>query len=330
VLCLAAARPASAADNGVLVLANGDRVTGDVRRLEHGQLEVKTGPMSTVYIKWTHVTQLTTTATFEVETAAGDRYVGTLVTAPAGRIAVAAAIGRVELDLLTVVRLRSIHERFWRRLDGALNVGASYTKSSGIGQATIDGDVHYRRPAFELLSSLSSSLSISSDDSLTTRSSLQFGYTRLLKRRWVVPALVQFEHNEDLGLELRSTYGGSVGRFLLQSNRAEAILAGGLVATHEDPVEGETTDNLEAILFVEHSFFTYDTPKTNLDFRFVTYPSLSDVGRVRLDLHALVTREIVRDFTIGVSMYDTFDSRPPTAGASKNDIGGSLTVGWTF
>jgi hypothetical protein len=81
---------------------------------------------------------------------------------------------------------------------------------------------------------------------------------------------------------------------------------------------------------LRYSFFTYDTPKTYIDLTHVTYPSLSDPGRIRLALDSSVKREIIRDFTVGVSLYDTFDNRPPTEGASKNDVGVSISIGWIF
>ena len=40
--------------------------------------------------------------------------------------------------------------------------------------------------------------------------------------------------------------------------------------------------------------------------------------------------EIVRDFSVGFTIYDSYDNRPPSADASKNDVGLSLTIGWTF
>ncbi len=43
-----------------------------------------------------------------------------------------------------------------------------------------------------------------------------------------------------------------------------------------------------------------------------------------------VSREIVKDFTVGTTIYYSYDSKPPTADAKKHDVGATLTVGWTF
>lgn len=324
----------SAADTDLIVLANGNRLNGEVKGLEHGQLELSTTAMSTIYIEWNHVAEVTTLATFEVETDIGERYLGRVTSGGPGRLVVegGGANGNVELDLSSVVRLRPIHARFWERLDGSLAIGSSYTHSSGVGQGTINADVRFRRPGFELESSLDTALTVQTEgeDETSSRASLTFGYARLLRNRWLIPGIAHFENNSDLGLDLRATFGGGLGRFLIQSNRAEMIAEAGLVASKEQPLEGEATKSIEAMLMLAHSFYTYDTPKTIFTLRLLAYPSLSDFGRVRMNLDTTAKREIVSDFTIGVSLYDTYDSRPPTEGASKNDYGVSLSIGWSF
>ena len=60
------------------------------------------------------------------------------------------------------------------------------------------------------------------------------------------------------------------------------------------------------------------------------FPSLSDLGRWRLTLDTRVKRELIKDFNVGFSVYEAYDSRPPDTTASKNDIGVSVTVGWSF
>jgi hypothetical protein len=59
-------------------------------------------------------------------------------------------------------------------------------------------------------------------------------------------------------------------------------------------------------------------------------PSLNVGGRVRAELDTSLSREIVSDFTVGFTVYNSYDSKPPTEGAKKNDIGVTLNVGWVF
>ena len=46
------AMPAVAAKTDVIVLINGDHITGEVKDLSYGQLKFKTDHMGTIYIEW--------------------------------------------------------------------------------------------------------------------------------------------------------------------------------------------------------------------------------------------------------------------------------------
>ena len=51
---------------------------------------------------------------------------------------------------------------------------------------------------------------------------------------------------------------------------------------------------------------------------------------MRLQADVKATREIVSDFYVAISVFDSFDSRPPTAGAAKNDWGPVISIGYKF
>jgi hypothetical protein len=107
-------------------------------------------------------------------------------------------------------------------------------------------------------------------------------------------------------------------------------MGAGLAATRESPLEGETSSSLEGLFTTQWQVYTYEFPKTNLQFSFMLYPSFTEWGRVRGDVNLSLKRELWHDFTVGLTVYDSFDNRPVTEGAAKNDWGATLSVGWTF
>ena len=48
------------------------------------------------------------------------------------------------------------------------------------------------------------------------------------------------------------------------------------------------------------------------------------------DRHRGIRREIIKDFTVSLNVYDTFDSEPPNPEFDRNDVGVVLSVGWTY
>jgi hypothetical protein len=327
---LAAAQPASAADTDLVLLRNGDRLSGEIKQLQYGRLELSTLSIGTIYVEWDKVVALVSPNYFEVETADGSRHYGNLQQGAAGTINVALG-GSVEpLDVASVVRIRRIKSSFWERLDGSISLGASYTKSSDIGQGSLAVNLRTKRPAYEFSTDFSTTVTVQPDQPDQSRTMFSASYLRLSRNRWFVPATGRLERNTDLGLDLRSSTGGGIGRRFVQTNRSMFSGAAALMLNRENPVSGETTTNVEALIAASYEFFTYDTPKTTIDTIFSLYPSLTVSGRYRTEFSLTLNREIVKDFTVGVTGYDSYDNKPPAGSSSTHDFGISLTVGWTF
>ena len=93
---------------------------------------------------------------------------------------------------------------------------------------------------------------------------------------------------------------------------------------------GESTYQAAAVLGVQYSMFTYDFPKITVNSTLQVLPYLTDAGRIRVEFNAQAKREIVRDFYLSLSIFDSYDSRDPSTQQSKNDWGPVLSIGWTF
>jgi hypothetical protein len=322
--------PALAQKTDVVKLVNGDTLTCEIKLLDRGRLQVSTDHLGTVNIEWDKVSEVSAKRVFRVETASGLRLLGQLATTTAGHVDIVEASGPVAVPAVDVVFIVPIEQGFWRRLDGGLNLGLSYTQSSGIAQLNFNANATHRRPNAQLNASASSFFTVEDDGDDTSRHAVDLGAVRYWRQRslWLLQG--GFMRNEELGYKARTTVSGGMGHFLVHSNRAIFVLGGGLSTSREVPLEGDSTQELEALLALRQSFFTYDTPKTNISTSLFAYPSLTQWGRLRLELDGQISREIVKDFTIGFTIYNSYDSDPPTAGSRQNDVGLSLTIGWTF
>jgi hypothetical protein len=140
----------------------------------------------------------------------------------------------------------------------------------------------------------------------------------------------QLEQNRELGFDLRSSAAAGGGRYLVQS-RQDRLLAGlGLSVNREKPVEGETTTNVEATAVLAYDRFSYDFPKVDVSVVVAGFASLNNGGRYRLDADVQLKRELVKDFYATLRGYESYDSRPATEGAAKNDYGITFALGWSF
>src|SRR5262245_24036000 len=127
-----AARAAPKTD--ILEFSNGDRLTGEVKGLDHGKLQFNTDATGTIAIEWDKIASLETKQLLQVETTLGLRYLGQ-ARAPdtAGSLRIADRDGTASrsVGLADIVRIDVIDQGDWfNRLDGYLTAGYNYTKAS--------------------------------------------------------------------------------------------------------------------------------------------------------------------------------------------------------
>jgi hypothetical protein len=329
-----AAAPAVPGRTDAVVLRNGDHFTGEVKALDRGRLKLETDDAGTLSIEWNKVARLTAAGEFDVETADGSRYFGALGPAAAAGILSVVPTGEgaeaVDLDLESVVRIDRLRRTIWHRIEGSLDLGASYAASSGVGQFNLNSAATYRERRFQLGSTLTSALTYQDGEAVARRNVVTLEYQRFRPGRWYGLGAARVEQNPDLGFDLRAGVAGGVGRYLVQTNRSLLTAAGALGVSRERPVTGEAETNYEAILGASYSTFTYDFPKVTVEASLYLVPSLSESGRVRVEASAAVKREIVRDFYVSVSGYESYDSESANTEHAENDWGWVASIGWSF
>ena len=326
-----AAVPAAAQKTDIVVLLRGDRLTVEIDHLDRGRLIVKTDDMGTVSIEWDKVREVTALALFEVDDEAGNRYLGAIGPGPEGQMTVNTMIGDIVVPMLSVVRIQRIGRGFWQRVDGSVDIGASYTSSSDLLKVDASASATYRQPRWEVTLAGQSSITRQPEAPETRRNEGSLQYLRALRwRRWFTFAQGEVSQNVELGYNLRTSITGGPGRFLLQRRRDRLITGGGISVNREWPVDGDQRTNVEAFGGIVYDFVTYDSPKTDISAGLNVLPSLSDPGRVRANIDASISRELIKDLFLKLSFYERYDRRPPTADAEHHDYGTTLSVGWSF
>jgi len=319
------------AKTDIVTLRNGDRITGEVVSVKRGRLQLKTDDAGTIDIEWDKVAQVEAGRLFEVETSAGRRLLGSLSGTTVRTLIVSTQAEVVPLLMDEVTRITPIGASFWSKFEGSIDAGFSYTHSSGIAQATLNSAALFRKPSSEFRMDGSATLTENRDGSDDDdRAAASFSYVKYRGPRWFLSMAGRLENNKSLGLVLRSQGGAFIGQRLINTNRAQFDAGGGVVVNNEQGVDTPATQNVEGTLGVRTSFYSYDKPKTTIDASFLYYPSLSQWGRQRVQSDAALKHELFSDFSVSLSLYYTFDSKPPQEGARRTDVGLVTSVGWSF
>ncbi len=328
---------AAAQKTDVIVLRNGDRITGEIKQLSHGLLEYSTDDVGRLKVEWIKLQRITSRMYFEVEVATGRKYFGQLDSAAAdGQVVVALDPAADTLRIGDVVAITPIGGRLANRLKAYLDIGFTLAKAQWATTLTGSGEVRYRGPEFGTGFSFSSYLQGQENTETSVRHSFQVDGGHFLGTRDVLGALVLAERNDELGLELRVTAGGGFGRTLSRTNAREVSVFAGLVVSRErSTLDGggsadTTATSLEGYLRGSWAAFRYDQPKLDFDTDLEVFPSFADGGRVRVNLNLRVKYELFPDFNLGLNFFDAYDSSPGGEGPGKNDFVTSFTVGWSY
>ena len=327
--------PARAAPKtDVIVLVNGDHITGEIKSLEYNRLKVSTDHMGTVYIEWDKIARVQTDQFLLLERADGSRYYGQLA-APDQDAELAVrrtADGAPEpLAMSTVVRAQPIEGgSFIDRLDGYVSAGFDLSQSGDNTTFNFAGGLSSRTRIREW--SIDGTADLTDDSARRTeRYDLRGVNRRLLQGQNFYEGQLSFTRNTELDLNLRSLVAGGFGRYFVRSNSMEWRAGAGLAYTHENYQSDGSFDSLELALATDFSVFRYDFPETDIGGSVALFPSLTKSGRYRAegDLHA--NYEFVEDLYFELRMYGSYDSEPPTEGGSPSgDYGVVTSLGYKF
>lgn len=334
-LVLSCCTPGMAKRNDdVVVMKNGDRFTGEIKGLTHGELSFKASYMTaSVRLNWEDVERLDSKDPFIVSLIDGQRISGFIETAlkdgegalRIGRSGVASTVPHS-----TVIGIEQQETSFWNQLSGSLDFGFSFARGNNTADSSFAMNLIYRtrRNLFSLDGS--SDFNRNSAES-TARHALTFQQQRMLNEKWFTAAIADFLHSDQQELSLRSTFGGGLGRKIYQTDRTLLTTIGGAVFTRESYSSniGGTPErnNAEALIGMQFTTFRFKT----MDIRAATsfFPSLSDPGRFRIGAEGNLKIELVRNVYWKFRVYENFDNKPPV-NAPRNDSGVSSSLGWSF
>jgi hypothetical protein len=318
----------------IIVFRNGDRLTGEIKGLEKGRLELSTDTAGTVNIEWDKIASVQTTQYLDVETTTGARFFGKV---PPGDVAGSMRVivtgepeGQV-LPMVDVVRIAPIDQGgLIKRLDGYITAGFSYAQANNETDLNFSGGLSSRDEVRQWTLDGQTTINSRSDDRTTSMYDVTLANRRFLPERWFAQGFGTVQGNDELGLDIREVLGAGLGRFIVQTGHNEWSAVAGLAGVRENFQSEETRNSLEGVIGTEYSYFWYDTPKRSVDFGLAVFPSLTESGRVRAEAQLESRFEIVKDLFFEVSGYGSYDSEADPSAPSNSDYGVVTSLGYTF
>jgi hypothetical protein len=322
----------------ILVMKNGDRITCEVKGLDAGVLYVSIDYVDgTTSVDWSKVAKLESKQLFVVKTEDGSVYTGELRTEEAGanrpvQIKVLLAEQEEVLNRSEVVRMVATSDKFWERFNGDVSFGVIYSKGNNSTQFSLGSNTVYLRERWNAGYNFDSNLSSTSGVNTSTRNSLALTAFHLLPpKNWLYGGIGGFLQSSEQSISLQTILGGGVGKYLMNTNRANIMMLGGVAwqdtKYQQAKVPIGRQQEATALVYTKASFFRFS--KTNFVGTLVLLPALSDPGRLRVDTNLTYYLKIFGNLNWNLSFYGNWDNQPPP-GLNGSDYGSSSGLSWTF
>jgi len=321
----------------VVVMKNGDKFTGEIKKLENGVLYFKAAYMvDAVQLDWTRVDHVESKDQYFVFLANGQRPKGAMKTSETSAgadqsLTILSADAAIETQKSDVVSIVPVEDSFAAQLTGSVDFGFSFTGGTNATQSSFSADVGYSAEKWTADLNGSSVFSRQNGSRNSGRNTLDFLYLRYLNERWFAGATLDLLNSQQQELNLRTSAGTGLGRDLMRKATASIQVLAGPVFSNEiySSSVGPQTHKREAEGQVRLLFSKYAFKTLQFAGQAYAFPNFTTLGRVRMGAESNLTLEIVRNLYWKLGVYENYDTRPPES-TPKNDFGTSTSLGWKF
>jgi hypothetical protein len=323
-----------------VVLTNGDRITGVIKKFDDQKLFLSTEYSGDITIKWSAINKVIGDQPLHVERADHEVVTGDAIVSygPELTVQTASAPVTVESNDIKAIRSDSEEQKYEKQLHpkltqawlGGGNFGIALARGNSETTNFSLGFNAARKTLEDKLTIYANSVySTDGATDSTTANDIRGGlrYDRDISRRWFGFVSGDFETDAIQSLNLRSVGGSGVGFHAINSKAESLDLLAGGAYTREDYDTGLSNDLSSADIGVQYSkSLAHGTTITQKAF---FLPYLNDLGEYRSTFDLGMATKINKLLTWQVNFNDRYVSNP-LIGTRQNDLLLTTGVGVTF
>lgn len=320
----------------VIEFNNDDKMQGKLKRIQRGELKFDPDILEDLFTtKLRNVKYIRARRKeYMVETINNSKYYGTIDIGKApGWVKVISISDTIDIHILDLDNIENLDDNFWRRLDGNINFGFSYSRHSNIGRINGNHSMAYstRKWTFKTNGDLMYTIADEFKGVEKADWALQ-AYFEFWKK-WFTLSQAQFQRSTELGLDARFQVLKAAGPIIIKNRRNDLRIASGLSAQKEystDSMNSHRNISMEIPLIVNYWLFKLGSPEIKLQATNSLFFSISQNGRWRDDQNIVLYWEIVTHLNLNIQLYMNYDSKPPNVDAQKVDYGAVFSVGYSW
>ncbi len=318
-------------------MKNGDRITGEIKRLENAVLIVDLDWVDgSISIDWFKVARMESKFLFIVKLEDGSVYSARVIT-PEGPAPASLEIQEEGAETLTVEKsqvaaMTQTSEGILDRFSGKITLGATYSKGNSATQFNITSEVDYTETRWAGSLNYAGNLTSSTGASAATRNQLDLAAYHFLRKNYFFGGTVGFLQSSTQGINRQASFGGGVGRFFKNTNRVRFSVLGGAGwqrTDYEPTTVSEEAPQKIIVGLISSNLQIFTFKKTTLNVLGTLAPAMSDPGRLFAKANATYYLKVFGKIDWNFSFYGSWDTQPPQHLASS-DYGTSTGLSYSF
>lgn len=327
----------------VIVLKDGDRITGKIVKKDGADVYIESKNFGKVTLKWDMVASVEGQESLNV-VLEGDKTVKGVLRASDGKVEVVGTGESVPVSAVVALRNDAEEKAYQRMLKPKIldlwAITGGLNLAGNIGNAetsTITTPVNFVRVSrtsktTAYFNSIRSRATVDGRNELTAQAVRGgWAYSRNLRKRLFANFFNDNEYDRFQSLDLRTVLGSGLGYDFWKGERGRLALLGGAAWNREkfSPLDAASFARNSTEAYWGNDFNFKLNSRTNLTQAFRMFNNLSNGGEYRVNFDIGATTALTKWLSWNVSVSDRFLSNP-VAGRKKNDFLYSTGFGFTF
>jgi hypothetical protein len=324
---------AMAQQKDTLFLHDGQILSGELKKYQYGKVEFDMDNVQLLNVKYNKISTIRTHQhSYRVETA--DRQIITGIIKPTkndGIIRIQSADSTYFIPISMVTLITAFDPRWLKNLHGYVSAGYSYTKSSNIGRLNLDAAVNFNNRKLNTSLTGNAAYTTKNTNLSRDRENLSMSNFFILTPWWSLGAILTYQRNLELGLQRRFQESVGFKYNIIYRNRFQLRALSGISLSQEKNINSiSLKPQWEIPLNLNMNFFKFEKPNISINTSQTVFLSLTQIGRVRYDGDTRISWEMIRDLSLTMNLYHSYDSKPVTATANNFDFGVVFGLKYTF
>lgn len=315
---------------------NGDQMKGKLKKILRGELTFDPDVLEDIFttklkdVKYIRAKR----KEYMIETVDNKKYYGTIDKGKLpGWVKIIQVADTVDMHILDLDNIENLDDSFWKRLDGNISLGFSYSRHSNVGRINGSHTNSYSTRRWILQEGGNLMYTIDNDFKGVEKADYAVqAYIEFLKR-WYALSSLQFQRSTELGLEARIQLLEAAGPIIIKNRKNDLRTATGVAVQKEystDTVNNGKSVSVEIPVIANYYLFKLGTPEIKLQATNAFFFSVSQHGRWRMDQNIVLYWKIITHLSVNIQVYINFDSKPPNVNAQKVDYGTVFSVGYSW